>query len=55
MDLDFSLENEHVSIPDLILCMLGDFSCFCFRLLTFFSSKISFMNAISMSNGLDPE
>ena len=40
------------------LCMLGNFSCFCCRLLTFF--KISFCekkfgNTTRVSNGLDPD
>ena len=42
----------------LTLCMLGNFSCFCCRLLTFFRnftfSMNSFRNTISVSNGLDP-
>ena len=40
----------------LTLCVLGKFSCFCYRLLTFFSkltfSKKSFRNAIRLFNGL---
>ena len=45
-----------VRLKDLTLCMLGNFSCFCCHLLTFFFkltfSKNSFMNTVS--NGLDP-
>ena len=42
----------------LTLCMLGDFSCSCCRLLTFF--KINFFknpikNTIRLSNSLDPD
>ena len=40
------------------LCMLGNFSCFCCCLLTFFKitfSKNSFKNIIRVSNGLDPD
>ena len=44
----------------LTLCMLGSFSCFNCRLLTFFFSKltfskISFRNTVSLSNSLDPD
>ena len=39
--------------------MLGNFSCFCCRLLTFFSKLIfkknSFRSTIGVSNGLDPD
>ena len=37
----------------LTLCMLGNFSCFCCDLLTFFKS--SFKNTIRVSNCLDPD
>ena len=41
------------------LCMLGNFSCFCGRLLFFFSnssfSNNSFRNPLKVSNGLDPD
>ena len=40
------------------LCMLGNFSCFCCRLLTFFKitfPKKSFRNSTRVSNGLDPD
>ena len=47
------------NIHSLTLCMLGNFSCFCCRLLTFFSkltfSKNFFRNTIRVSNGLDPD
>ena len=40
-------------------CMLGNFSCVCCRLLTFFKinflKKKSFRNTIGVSNGLDPD
>ena len=45
------------SLENLILCMLGNFSCFCCRLLTFFKisfSKNSFRNTIRVSKGSDP-
>ena len=37
--------------------MLGNFSCFCYFLLTFFKtfSKISFRNTLKVSNGLNPD
>ena len=34
--------NAHASTPSLTLCMLGNFSCFSWRLLTFFS-KLTFL------------
>ena len=41
------------------ICLLGNFSCFCCRLLTFFKmifSKTSFKNTtIKVSNGLGPD
>ena len=40
------------------LCMLGNFSCFCCLLLTFFKIKFSknyFRNTIRVSNGLDTD
>ena len=42
----------------LTLCMLGNFSCFCCRLLNFFKNNIlnnSFRNTVRVSNGLDPD
>ena len=42
----------------LTLCMLGNFSCFCCRMLTFYKltfSKIDFKNTVRVSNSLDPD
>ena len=39
-------------------CMLGNFSCFCCQLLTFYEIdflKKSFRNTIRVSNALDPD
>ena len=41
-------------ILSLTLCMLGNFSCVCCRLLLFFSLKLTLKN-LSGSNGLDPD
>ena len=41
-----------------MLCMLGNFSCFCCCLLSFSKStfsKNSFRNTLTVSNGLDPD
>ena len=42
---------------NLTLCMLGNFSCFCYHLFCFFKINIkkSFRNTIRVSNSLDPE
>ena len=49
----------HEPILFLTLYMLGNFSCFCYRLLTFFKitfhKKKSFRNTIRESNDLDPD
>ena len=40
----------------LTICMLGNFSCFCCHLLTFFfNSRNSFRNTIRVLNGLDKD
>ena len=54
VDQDEMLQNGHL----VTLCMLGNFSCFRCRLLTFFKvifSKDSFRNTIRVSNSLDPD
>ena len=52
----FPVKRIHIGLT---LYMLGNFSCFCFHLLTFFSkltfSKASFRNTIRVSNSLDPD
>ena len=51
-------EGQKMPWQDLSICMLGNFACFCCRLLTFFKSKFfknSFKSAIRMSDSLDPD
>ena len=51
-------KNGYQMMDTLTFCMMGNFSCFFCRLLTFFKitfSKTSFKNTIRVSNGLDPD
>ena len=58
-DLCFVLTSFQLVFHLSSLCMLGNFSCFCCRLLTFFSkltfSKKSFRNTIRMSISSDQD
>ena len=50
--------KHNLDIPITYHCMLGNFSSFCCRLLTFFKitfSKNSFKNTISVSNALESD
>ena len=49
------LLNWTYAINLLTLCMLGNFSCWCCRLLTFFKTEKKFMNTIRVPNGLDSD
>ena len=52
------VRREEVSYCTLTLCMLGNFSYFCCRLLIFFKNKFSensLRNVITVSNSLDPD
>ena len=54
----FSLISVPCCVENVILCMLGNFSCFCCHLLIFFKinlSKNSFRNTIRVLNCLDPD
>ena len=59
MQADFAHSLALITENLLILCMLGNFPCFCCHMHTFFKMnffiKKSFWNTDSVSNDLDPD
>ena len=56
----YSMTRSFANVLYLSICMLGNCSCFYFRLLTFFKIKVFFTNkppeiTIGVSNSLDPD
>ena len=56
----YSLTRSFANVLYLSICMLGNCSCFYFRLLTFFKIRVFFTNkppgiTIGVSNSLDPD
>ena len=57
MVINFAVVHESDWCYLLTLCMLGNFSCFCCHLLTFFKSQLfkKILSDIRLSNSLDTD